>query len=914
MQSPGSLPAPLTSFIGREREREQIRESLRGARLLTLTGDGGCGKTRLALQTTGEILHQYEDGACWVDLAPVTAQEAVAGAVAQAFDVHPLPGMTPLQAVCGHLAARQTLLLVLDNCEHVLESSGEVAEQILQAAPGVTVMATSRAPLGLPEESDWRVPSLSVPDAESDSVDAVERSEAGRLFAARAAQADASFEVTDENAAAVAHICRKLDGIPLAVEVAAARTRVLSSAEIAEALADRLRVLGGGPRRAARHQTLRASIDWSYELLDERERAVLRRLAVFAGGLSLEAAEQVCAGGEVAVPEILDLLDSLVEKSLLSTEKRGERIRFNLLETIRQYARQQLEDKGELDRVSDRHRDYFLEVAERAAAHLGRRGEREWFDALDTEAVNLASAFDRAADTAPGLALRFNIALNMWRRARRPLGENETAYARSLAAAEAEPPGPRARVLWARAYNAIGGGEAEAAEIHATDALALAQEAGDKSTAARALGALGLTEGYVRPASGRSQLQRAVEFARESGDEWAQVEAAQFEAFTFLFQDRHPEIERAMAGFDDLTDEIAEGDQLARRALIRGSVELLDGDLDGAEQTLEAATAEIDADPAVEAWVEAQLALIDVFRGAPDAAIARLQALLATAAKSGGGLAIPALLIWTAFAELSQGSFEASRDRLTATISIIEGRDCLLTLWAYWLLAEDLRMLGDEDAQETAERAVAFGDETGNRLGGSRANLTLARITAARHEWATAERHALAHLDVCAESHATFVPSCFDALAEIAAGLESQEEAARLFGAAARGREQLGVARWTCEDELWKGIETDLRAGLGDDGYEAAWGSGNELGIEDAVAWVRRARGSRKRPSGGWEALTPTESKVAQLVAEGLTNPQIAEKMFVSRATVKTHLSHIYRKLEVGGRAELAAEAARRDN
>ena len=909
---PNNLPDQLTSFIGRMQEREEIRKALGATRLLTLTGAGGCGKTRLALQVAAEALDRFPDGAWWVDLAPLAQHESVADAVAEVFEVRPLPGMTSLQAVSGHLSPREALL-VLDNCEHVLESSGEVAEQLLQAAPGVTVMATSRASLTIAGEADWRVPSLSVPGADGDSVAALEESDAARLFTARAAQTDSAFELTSQNAPAVSQICRELDGIPLALELAAARIQLLSSREIADGLADRFRLLGSGSLRAVpRHQTLGASIDWSHDLLDPRERTLLRRLAVFAGGWTRAAAEQVCSDEALPEAEILDALGSLAGESLVLVEKRGERVRYRLLETVRQYADDRLTESGEWDRLHDRHRDHFLDVAEEAAPHLGRVGEREWFDLLDIETANMASAFDRAVGGSAELALRFDIALNLWRRARRPLNENEAAYARSLAAAEADAPGPRARVLWARAYNAIGGGETEAAEIHATDALALAEEAGDKSTAARALCALGLTEGYVRPAAGRSQLRRAADFALEAEDDWAQVEAAQFEAFTFLFQDRHAEIERAIAGLDDLTDEIGEGEQLARRALIRGSVGLLDGDLDGAQEILEAAMAEIDADPSVEAWVEAQLALIDVFRGAPDAAVTRLHALLEVAMESGGGLAIPALLIWTAFAEVSQGMFEASRDRLKATISIIDGRDCLLTLWAYWLLAENLRMLGADDAQQAAERAVAFGEQVGNRLGKTRASLTLARLAAARGEWATAERHALEHLDVCAEGHATFIPSCLDALAESVAGLDSHEEAVRLFGAAARARDDLGVARWTPEDEHWASIEEGLRAVLGSDAHDSAWDEGHELGTTDALAWARRARGSRKRPPGGWESLTPTESKVVELVAEGLTNPQVAEKMFVSRATVKTHLSHIYRKLDVGGRAELAAEAVRR--
>lgn len=916
VKSHGSLPAQPTSFIGREREREQVRDALRATRLLTLTGAGGIGKTRLALQVAEEEAQRFPDGVRWIDLAPLTEHESVADALAEAFEVRPLPGMTSLQAVSASVAAKHALV-VLDNCEHLLDASAEVAGAVHRAGDAVTILATSRSPLGLPDEDSWSVPSLSVPDAAEEPVEAVTRSESGRLFTDRARQADHSFELDDENAAAVARICGELDGIPLAIELAAARTRVLSSDEIADALADRLRVLGGGPRReAARQQTLRASIEWSHELLDERERVLFRRLGVFAGGHDLDGAERVCAFDGLSRAEILDLLDSLIEKSLVSTEKRGAKIRFGMLETIRQYSGGQLSDSGEAERVRQRHLDHYLGLAEEAAPHLGRGGERAWFDVLDSEAANLAAALGHAIATRPDLALRLSVALSMWRRARRPISETETVYERLLAASEAEPAGDRARVLWARAYNALGGGELEAAEVHATDALALAEEAGDSGTAARSLAALGLGEGYASPDAGRSHLVRAARLADEAGDEWASVEAAQFTALTYLFQDRHAEIEQALAAVDDWTGKIAEGDQLTRRALIRGSMRLLDGELDSAADVLRPAlAADVEADPAVRAWVGAQVALLDVLRGVPEEGEARLQGLLDVAVERGGGLAVPALLIWTAFAELSQGGSEAARDRLRAVIPIVEGRDCLLTLWAYWLLAESLRMLGSEDAAETAKRAVALGEQAGNRLGAGRAHLTLARLAAARGDWSAAERHALVQLDACAEGgHATFLPATLDALAEIAAGLDSDEEAARLLGAAAAGRKELGVARWFAEAQHWGAIEDDVRSSLGETEYASARKAGAELGLDEAVAWVRRARGSRKRPAGGWESLTPTETKVVELVAEGMTNPQVAERMFITRATVKTHLSHIYGKLDVTGRAQLAAAVARRDD
>ena len=896
----GDLPVQRTSFVGRQRERELIRRALRDAQVLTLTGVGGIGKTRLALQVATEEQDRFPDGAKWVDLAPLTEPESVPDAVAEAFQVRPLPGMTSLQAVSASLASRRALV-VLDNCEHLLAASAEVAGEISRSATHVSVLATSRTPLGIPDEQQWSVPALS-------------ESEAGSLFAERAGQADHSFELSAENAGAVARICDELEGIPLALEIAAARTRVLSANQIADALAERLRLLGGGPRRSeARHQTLRASIDWSHELLDERERALFRRLAVFGGGHDLAAAEAVCGFAPLSPDQVLDLLDSLVEKSLVATKAGGPQVRFTLLETMRQYCWERLEAGGELEATRDRHLEHFLGMAERAAPNLGRAGESEWFDELDIEANNMAAAIDHAVEREPATALALSDALAMWRRARRPLSESEAAYARVLAASAGEPPGSRGPVMSARAYIAVGAGDLAKAEEFATDALALADEAEDPSTAARALAALGLGESYSNPAGGRTHLLRAAQEAESAGDDWARIEAAQFAALSFLFQDRHEEIEAVLAGVDELTDAVAEGGHLARRALIAGSVRLLDGELDSAEAVLESALTEIDADAVVEAWVGAQVGLVDTLRGAPDEAGERLDGLLDTALESGGGLAVPALLIWTAFAELSKGAFDAAEQRLAGVMPIVDGRDVLLSLWGFWLQAESRRMLGREDAGAAAERAVSLGDRVGNRLGAGRGHLTLARLAVAGGDLTGAEQHALTALDACAEGgHTTFVPECLDALAVIAAGSESHVEAARLLGAAAAGRESLGTARFVPEDEHWVSVEGGARSALGEADFSAALQEGRELGLKDAVAWRRRARGSRKRPSAGWQSLTPTEAKVAELVAQGMSNPEVGEKMFVSRATVKTHLSHIYRKLEIAGRAQLAAEAARR--
>lgn len=913
---PNNLPHQLTSFIGRERELADVRDVLAERRLLTLTGAGGCGKTRLALQVATDVLERFPGGVWWIDLGPVGDERLVGAAIAEPLGVRPLPGMTELQGVCAHLGGKRALV-ILDNCEHLLEVCREAADALVAAGPEVRVLATSRASLGASEEVAWRVPSLSLPRDGSGAGAALTGSDAVRLFIERAVSSRTGFSVTSENAPSVERICSDLDGIPLAIELAAARIRMLSVEQIAVELSDRFRLLGGGDGGPPRQQTLRASVDWSYELLSGKEQALLRRLSVFAGGCNLAALEGVCTGDAIDRHEVLNLLGALVDRSLVTVEDRGAIVRYRLLETVREYARDRVEQAGELAALRDRHRDFFLALVEGAAPLMATRREAEGLELLDQEAANIAAAIDRSVATAPGQALRFCDGLFMWWRATGRYREAETAYSRALEVSAGESEQLRASVLWSRSYLALASGELEATQAHAAEALALAEDAGDQGTAARALCGLGLAKAYADPAAGRPALKRAAELARAGGDGWALSNALEFVALSYLFQDDHAQVWACMADAAAVEGQGEDVTQVARRALALGSVLLLDGRLVEARETFERGLSgwEGSVDRILELiWIDAQFGLISVLEGHPERALERLGPRLERAIKTGAGVAIPAILLWTAFAEIGAGYLEQARQRLDATIPIIEGRDALLSMWALWLRAETLRLLNDEEAEAAAKRAVEAGDRAGNRLGATRPKLTLARLAARRSEWSIAEQHALAHLDACVEgAHTSFVPACLDALAEIAAGLESHEEAIRLQAAATRAHSELGLGRWTPEQEHWDAIEARLRAAVGDAPYQSTWQQGAELTIDETIGWVRRARGTRKRPAGGWESLTPTEVQVVNLVAEGLTNPQIGERMFISPATVKVHVKHVFGKLEINTRAELAAKAARRE-
>lgn len=415
---PNNLPRQLTSFVGREQEMLQVRALLENTHLLTLTGMGGCGKTRLALQVAVEVLDEYPDGAWLVELARVTDAAQVPRAVAALVGVREEPHRPLLATLVEVLRERRTLL-VLDNCEHLIGAVAELAETLLRGSTQVRVLATSREALGVPGETTWQVPPLSVPDPNrmgvgrhggmtEDLAAALGQFEAVRLFIDRAMLAQPHFAVTNENAPAVAQICHRLDGIPLAIELAAARVKVLTAEQIAARLDDRFRLLTGGSRTALpRQQTLRALIDWSYDLLSEPERALLRRLAPFAGGWTLDSAEAVCAdlpsaSGEpdrclLDPCEVLDLMSQLVDKSLVGVQRGTEKdgggeTRYRLLETVRQYAADRLAESGEEAAVRARHAAFFLSLAERAAPELTGANQEAWLDRVVTEHDNFRAA------------------------------------------------------------------------------------------------------------------------------------------------------------------------------------------------------------------------------------------------------------------------------------------------------------------------------------------------------------------------------------------------------------------------------------------------------------------------------------------------------------------------------------------
>ncbi|HEY6275927.1 MAG TPA: adenylate/guanylate cyclase domain-containing protein [Streptosporangiaceae bacterium] len=415
---PNNLPAQLSAFIGRDRELAEVRGLVESARLVTLTGAGGCGKTRLGLQVAAELLDGSGDGVWLVELAAVTHEDAVASAISEALRLEAQPGRSALETLLDALAS-QDVLIVLDNCEHLIGGCAKTAELILRRCPRVHLLATSREPLGIGGETIYSVPSLSLPGSGDCGASAAESSDAIALLVERAREQGIDLPVDEQTSALVVSICRRLDGMPLAIELAAARLRSMSLASLHDRLDQRFRLLTGGSRTALeRQQTLEATVSWSYSLLNGAEQLLLRRLSVFAESFDLDAAEAVCGFGDIETFDVPDLLGSLADKSLVVATPDGAAVRYRLLETIRQFAAERLVEAGEDEAaaLAAAHCEHFLGVAESAAPHLTGPDQGKWLARLDHDQPNLRRAIEHAVGRPDGtaLVLRFGTGLQRY--------------------------------------------------------------------------------------------------------------------------------------------------------------------------------------------------------------------------------------------------------------------------------------------------------------------------------------------------------------------------------------------------------------------------------------------------------------------------------------------------------------------
>jgi predicted ATPase/class 3 adenylate cyclase/DNA-binding CsgD family transcriptional regulator len=897
-----NLPAQLTSFVGRDAEGTQLRELLGQNRAVTLTGAGGVGKTRLAIQVAGAMAGEFGDGVWYVDLAPITDPELVAVTVARALGLPDQPGRSTMDSLLRFVRDRQ-LLVVLDNCEHLLDASAELVVALLSGAARPTVLATSREAIGVAGEVSWRVPSLSLAD------------EAIELFTDRARHARPDFTLTDDNTTTVTEICARLDGVPLAIELAAARVRALSLTEILESLHDRFRLLTGGARTAVRRQqTLRASVDWSHALLTEPERVLLRRLAVFLGGFDFDAAQAVAAGGDVARYQVLDQLTLLVDKSLVVADDSGGRTRYRLLETVRQYAAEKLGESGEANVVRSRHRDHYTALAALLDAPAGRDYEQR-VEQANTEIDNLRAAFGWSLENFDvDLALALASSLQPLWQARGRIREGRTWFDTALADLDAQhpevAPAVLARALADSATLGLWAGAAESLD-QAQQALAIAREAEDPALLARALTARGYIASYFDAEAARPYLAEAIGVAREVGDRWrlSQILVAQAVA-ALLAGD--PIAGRAAAEEGrDLAEAI--GDRFSSRQCrySLGWPQLFQGDLAGAAAQFAAVADEAEAahDEYLRAEGHAMQGVALAHLGDTAAARAAADTAAEAAAELGGiaaGLAYSALAIAALAAgggATARGASQKAEQHWSALPAHAVGQRTFSAQAA--LAGGDLvaARRGADEAVQTVQTSTGWWLML--------ALTTRARVAIAQGEPEQAERDAHDALAIAATIQTYLgISDTLECLGTLASDAGSHREAARLFGAAHGSRQRIGEVRFKVWDVGYAAWVAAVRDALGDNDFDAAWAEGAALSTEEAIAYAQRGRGQRKRPTSGWASLTPTERDVVRLVSEGLANNDIATRLFVSPRTVQTHLTHVYTKLGLTSRVQLAHEAA----
>ena len=907
-----NLPAPLSRFVGREAELARADALLAQGRLLTLIGPGGAGKTRLAVQLASVVADQFRDGVWFVDFSPLADGMFVWDQVAMSLGVKdPGRGKTWAETVAGFLAPRQ-LLLVLDNCEHLVESAAEVTNALLAAAPGLKVVATSREPLGVGGELTWAVPVLS-------EVDGVE------LFTDRAQHVRPDFSLRAEDAEAVRSICRRLDGLPLAIELAAARTRALAPARIAAQLKDHFGVLPSGPRTApGRQATLRASFDWSHGLLTEAEQTLLRELSVFAGGFDLEAALAVCPAAS------LELLAALADRSLIVVEVRSDLAEplYRMLETIREFAAGRLAEAGEVELIRTRHRDHYLGLAEAAEPLLyGPEHDRRQVR-LTREMDNMRAALTWSRDQRDAESLaRMITALILWTR---PGQIRELHMWLEAAADRAEDLSPRlrAKVRNRQCLTAMvvpSSGAIGQVPMFASEALALARASGDKPEETLAVFINGLLAGLMGGAEAmRPYLEEGLALARSAQSAGlAPIEAMARSIFAIFrfFQSDPEEPRHLLEEAITIAKEGADHHTQLFCMQFGGMMALIQGRLADAVRLFEATVAggreTIDSNYLASLL---GLAFVAMFRGNFQATREYMAEAGEAAQKVGTDsvsiTSVEPMARWIrGWMELASGdAAQASQSLAVVVAGVRSSMVARFGALPLVLLAEAQLALGERD------EAAAFLDEATSLARAGAMTWVLGRVARIRSELRARqgdpqEAESLAHeaLNLGREAGDQLgLVDALELLARLAAEQGSNKEAIRLCAAAGSLRSELGYVRFPVEQGPYEGAVASAKEALGSTGFAAAWAEGAKLSADEAMAYASRGRGERKRPSTGWASLTPSELEVVRLVGEHLTNPEIAARLFVSRATVKTHLVHIFSKLGVDSRSELAAEAVRR--
>ncbi len=660
---PNNLPGQLSAFIGRERELAEVLALAGAARLVTLTGSGGSGKTRLALQAAVELLDSAADGVWFADLAPVTDGSQVAGAVAAALK-QPDHSQPEVLASVSEALSCQDAVIVLDNCEHVIEDAARLCEQLIRHCPRIRFLATSREPLGIEGERVYRVPSMSLPPKDAIAAADLSGSDSVTLFVERARSHEPGFVLDDAAASLVATICRRLDGIPLALELAAARLSSMALRHLSDRLDQRFRLLTGGNRNALpRQQTLQATVDWSFDLLSQAERETMRRLSVFAGGFELEAAEAICAEGGIDAVDVLDLLGSLVDKSLVLAERTSESVRYRLLETVRQYAAQELfksAGEAELMAIRDRHAEYYLRLAEEAGPALTGRRQGYWLRQLDAEWENVRAALAQLAGQGrTNGVLRLGTSLQRFAVSRaqpevlnylREAVDDDDSGVTVLAA--------RAQLTTSRLLGILrqaDPADRAAARGYAERGLAMAEIMAEPTLQARALGLLSelvFVDGDLDRV--RELAQRAVDIARTTGDRQLLGEMLRCLAAAEPSAEQNRRLRaEALDCFRQSGDELLAASELHRLYVL----DIAEGGIEEARLHLEAAitAAEGLGDETYLYFCRQDLVLLLLLQGRPSDALPLVRSCLRVARRTGIRLDVCEVLFGAACCAAWQG-------------------------------------------------------------------------------------------------------------------------------------------------------------------------------------------------------------------------------------------------------------------
>jgi predicted ATPase/DNA-binding CsgD family transcriptional regulator len=917
------VPVGVAAFVGRERERARVADLVSDARVVTLTGPGGCGKTRLAVEVAGDVASRFSDGACWVDLQGVSEPGLVAPAIGGAVDVHERPGQALTDALAEQLRARH-LLVVLDNCEHLVEACAELVGWLSSACPRLHVLATSRVPLVVEGEATFEVAPLPVPDPGASAASTVAAADAARLFEVRARQVAADFRIGDDNASAVAEICRRLDGIPLAIELAAARVRVLAPGQIAAGLSDRFGLLTGGVRGApARQRTLEASLDWSYDLLDDVQRLALARLSVFAGSFELDAAEEVVGGEGIDRDDVLDLVAGLVEQSLLQVAQRQGRARYRLLETIRVYARQRLSELDDPDRVRGRHLEFHVGLAGRAQEGLHGAQPEPWVARLAADLDDLRAAMDWAVEAKDLRALvgitepivRFWFDRGLSREVHRRLHD--------AAEVPGAPDDERVRGLITAASLALASCEPGGFHRSASQAVAAAGAADVGGALALALGqrALsGVLSGLSTSEQVATDVEQALQLAQRCEDASTHAYVLSFAGAALL----HSRSIDAGCHLFQRGVAMCEANDLAFQLPAAHAGPLMLSPWSGRfDQTCHHARRAVELSrqlgrPGWEAVGLIGLGAAAVLQGDHFRAqewLSEAQALLRPQALEGTHYGMW-LRHWLGLSAYASGDLEAARTTAEEIVRIGRGGgsrwDESIGEWLLGLVGQSQKRPDEARARLEASRALSSNPRLPHTLG--RSLLGLAELAQADEDLDKAWELAHDGLEILDDyGDRVGAAAALETVADLAVALGEPERSLRLLAASQRFHADTGIARFPFHADRFDRARDAALAALEPTDATACWDAGGELSLADAVAYARRGRGERQRPRIGWASLTPVECDVVRLVAEGHTNAEIGQRLFISANTVKKHLSHVYAKVDVDGRTDLAAQAARRD-